>query len=114
MELRSFVKTALLDIISGVMDAQNETEPGTIVADVNTHKNFIDSRVTKHQVVDFEVSVRAEESKGSEGKLGVVSSFIGAGVSGKSANEQASASIIRFSVPVCLPISGKIPKYEDQ
>lgn len=114
MELRLFVKTALLDVISGVMDAQKETAPGTIVANVNSHKSFIDSGVTKHQVMQFEVSVRAEESTGSEGRLGVVSAFIGAGISGNSAKEQASASIIRFSVPICLPISGQIPKYEDQ
>lgn len=105
MDLRSFVKTALLDIVAGVSDAQQEAQSGVIVPRVgSSSSNFVKLGVTPIQRVEFEVSVTAEETKGSEGKIGVVNSFIGAGVSGKSAKEEGSASVIRFSVPVRFPL----------
>ena len=64
--------------------------------------------VSELQAVDFEESVTAEESKGSEGKLGVISSVIGAGIAGKSSNESSHSSKLRFRVPIQLPTSGKL------
>lgn len=109
MELRTFVKTALLDIVGAIQDAQKVTPPGTIVPETNTTAEFVNAGVTPMQSIEFEVSVRAEGTKGSEARLGVVNSLIGTGIAGKSTKEEGSASVIRFRGPVCLPVSD-LPK----
>ncbi len=97
MDLRTFVKTALLDIIGAVQDAQKETDDGTVVPS-GIHKSYksIEHGVSELQVVDFEVCVTVEESKGSEGKLGVMSSIVGAGIAGRSSNESSHSGKLRF------------------
>lgn len=109
MELRTFVKKAILDIVGGVQDAQAETEEGVVVpSGIKKHYEAVKHGVSELQAVDFEVCVTAEESKGSEGKLGVFNSFIGAGIAGKSSNESSNSSKLRFRVPIQLPTSGKL------
>ena len=109
MELRTFVTTALLDIVSGVKDAQNQTESGTIVpGGIGKNLKTLDSGFTNIQSIDFEVCVTAEETKGSEAKLGVVSSLVGAGVAGSSSNEKTHSSTLKFRIPIKLPSSGNI------
>ena len=51
-----------------------------------------------------------EESKGSEGKLGVISSIVGAGIAGRSSNESSYSGKLKFRVPVQFPTSGKEPR----
>jgi len=109
MELRTFVKKALLDIIGAVKDVQAETEAGTVVpGGVNKNYESVKHGVSEIQAVDFEVSVTAEESKGSEGKLGVISSVVGAGVAGKSSNDTSQSSKLKFRIPLQLPTSGQL------
>jgi len=109
MELRTFVKTALIDIINGLKDAQNECVDAVIVPKQHTGLAYVSAKISPLQVIEFEVSVIAEESKGTEGKLGVVNSLINAGVAGKSEKGTTSASILKFSVPVFLPTGGDEP-----
>jgi len=104
MELRTFIKQALSDIIGAVEDSQNEIKNGRIVpSGISRSYESIKHGVGELQVVDFEVSVTAEESKGSEGKLGVISAVVGAGVAGKSTAENAHSSTLRFKIPIELP-----------
>lgn len=108
MELKTFVKTALLDIIEAVQDAQTETPAGAIVPEgINRSFKSVEHGVSELQAVDFEVSVTAGEAKGSEGKLGVVTAIVGAGVAGKSSTESSNCSRLKFRIPVQLPTSGK-------
>lgn len=110
MDLRTFVKTALLDIIGAVQDAQKETDDGTVVPiGINKSYKSIEHGVSELQVIDFEVCVTVEEAKGSEGKLGVMSSLVGAGIAGRSSNESSHSGKLRFRVPVQFPTSGKEP-----
>jgi hypothetical protein len=63
MELRKFIKTALLDIVGGVTDAQNEITSGDIVPNgINQSFKAIEHGISELQSVDFEVSVSAEET----------------------------------------------------
>lgn len=104
MELRTFIRTALIDIIGAVEDVQKEMTNGCIVPKAHSSAPFVEMGVTPYQAIEFEVSVTTEESKGSEGKLGVVSAFVGAGVAGKSSRETAQASVLRFRVPIRFPL----------
>jgi hypothetical protein len=97
-----------LDIIGAVQDAQKETDEGTIVpSGITKHYKSIEYGISDLQVVDFEVSVMVEESKGSEGRLGVISSIVGAGIAGRSSNELSHSSKLKFRIPVQLPTSGR-------
>ena len=100
MELRTFITKALIDITQGVADAQRQSEETEIVPHTNIQLNAIELGFTPYQVVKFEVQVRVDESKGSEGKIGVVSSLIGASMAGSSSNESQHVTTLQFSVPV--------------
>jgi len=67
MDLRTFITTALLDIVGGIRDAQKETGDSTIVPDSNLNKEWVELGVTCAQVIDFEILVRADESTGKHG-----------------------------------------------
>lgn len=60
------------------------------------------------QVVDFEVTVRADEKSGREGGLSVVSAVfgIGAGIKNVFGKKTGHAATLRFRVPIKLPESG--------
>ena len=74
------------------------------------YKNYesLKHGISELQAVDFEVTVGAETTKGSEGKLGVVNAFIGAGIAGNSSSEQAQTNTLKFRVPIQLPTSGEL------
>ena len=105
MELRKFITTALLDIIGGVEDAQKKIEYNGVVPNIGTSHKAVEYGVSDLQSVDFEVSISTDESSGKEGELGVISSFIGAGVSGKSSSDLSNMSRLKFKVPIKLPVS---------
>lgn len=103
MELRQFISKALLDVVGAVEDAQKKTPPGTIIpSDSATYKD-IQIGLTSYQIIEFEVTVRADESAGSEAKLSVVSAFIGGSVKGDSDKSGGHAATLKFKIPVSLP-----------
>lgn len=107
MELRKYISQVLLDVVGGVTDAQEQCDPGVIVpADLPRSSHAIQHGAYQVQTIDFEVVVRIDESQGSEGKIGVLASIIGAGVSGKSSKDSGSTNVLRFRVPVRLPQTG--------
>jgi hypothetical protein len=108
MELRTFIKTALLDIINAVKDAQVEVKGKIVPGGVKLNYESVKHGVSEIQVVDFEVMVEADESKGSEGKLGVVNSIIGAGIAGKSESGVKHSNVLKFRIPIKLPTSGNV------
>ena len=107
MELKTFITNTLLDIIAGVTEAQQKSGSAQIVPPTVDKLAAVQAGFTPYQKVDFEVLVRIDESKGSEGKIGVVSSIIGASMAGKSANEREHTTSLRFSIPILLPVSQK-------
>jgi len=109
MELRTFITKALLDIVNAVADAQQQSENTQIIPNTQTASPFIEMGFTPFQVVKFEVQVRVDEAKGSEGKIGVVSSIIGASMAGKSSNESEHTTTLQFSVPILF--SALLPKH---
>jgi hypothetical protein len=104
MELRTFIKQAISDIIGAVEDSQGAIRKGRVVpSGISRNYQSVKHGVGELQVIEFEVNVSAEESKGSEGKLGVISSVVGAGVAGKSSAENTHSSTLRFKIPIELP-----------
>lgn len=113
MELKTFIKQSLIEIVEAVSEAgKTVAEHGARLNpnaegwadDYSGHVNPADL-----QQVDFEVAVTAEDTTGIDGKAGIkVFSFeIGGGGSHQAA--VGSVSKIRFSVPILLPHSKRRP-----
>ena len=103
MELRTFIKEALVDIVGGVTDAQSELETGEIVPAVSDSFKSVETGISELQSVEFEISVTTEDHKGSEAKLSVVAAVVGGGVKGESGSGAEHAARLSFKVPVRLP-----------
>lgn len=108
MKLRDFVSEALVDIVGGVQDAQTKTPLGVIVpSGISTRMTVVEAGISELQVVDFEVTVRADEKLGREAGLSVVSAVfgIGAGLKSVFSKRGGHAATLKFRVPVRLPSS---------
>lgn len=99
MDIKDFVKSALLGIVEGVQEAIEEhgDRPGVIGAQTTLPEVDVQS-------VDFDIAVTASEK--TEGSAGASITVIAAklGADGKLASENISASRIKFKVPVLMPL----------
>lgn len=118
MELKSFVKETLIQIVQGVKEAQDQSidfgaiiNPKGFFTEKETIK-WLPERINsgnwrEGQVVDFDVSIAISETDEARGGLGiqVASAVIGIGVSGKSEEQNSTISRLKFSIPLFLPES---------
>ena len=107
MELRSFISKALIDIVGGIQDAQKNTPEDTVVPNIAKTFKAVEAGISELQTVAFEVTVRADDAKGSEAKLNVVAAVFGGGISGHSDESAGHAATLKFTVPVRLPVHTK-------
>jgi hypothetical protein len=115
MELKTFVTTALTQIVEGIVDAQKlagehnaYVNPGGLARSSHTsnfRKNALwdNTNANFARTVAFDVAVTVEEESHTRAKIGVVSGLLNAGAGGGSGNKEVAYSRIRFSVPVLLP-----------
>lgn len=103
MELRSFIKQAIVDIVSGVIEAQEALPDGRVVPRVSDHFKSVETGISHIQGVSFEVVVRAEKTKGSEAKLNVLTAVVGGGVKGQSGEQAGHTATLHFRVPISFP-----------
>ena len=111
MDLKEFVSETIVQIVSGVVDAQQKTtELGAKVspkltggANYGVQHGFLAAEGGATQVVQFDVALTAKEGTGTKGGIGIVAGIVSLGSSGQSNEENASVSRVKFSVPVTLP-----------
>jgi len=113
MNLRAFIKQALLDIVGGVEDAQNEIKAGEIVPYVEDSYKSVEVGIHNLQPVEFDVSVSAGAESGSEARISVVAAVIGGGAKGSSNASSGHVANLKFKIPVKLPHK-KDPEAETQ
>ena len=111
MELKEFVTEALLQISSGIEDAQRKLQEGGSTTRINASmtKDDTGNLVTggrRHAIeyVEFDVAILA--SSGTETKAGVgltVASLLNLSAGGKSNESKGMESRIKFRVPVAFP-----------
>jgi len=95
-------------LVGGVQDAQSKTQAGIIVpAGLSKSIKLVEARRSELQIVEFEVTVRADERSGREAGLSVVSAVFGAGIKSEIDKTGGHAALLRFSVPVKLPTSSE-------
>ncbi len=113
MELKEFISEALIQIVSGIEDAQGKIEESNaeISPKFSTRQQATTGKLntlfsSKHNIirqVDFDIAVSATEGTGTKAGVGVLAGAFNLGASGSSNQENQTASRIRFSVPVTLP-----------
>lgn len=115
MDVREFVKQSLLDIIGGVVDAQNEIKSLAPDAKISPAyaKHEPDAGVVANRrqsvsLIEFDIAVTVAHAgkaeAGGSAKGGVLSVFSGT-VEGavEYAQERSNVSRLRFDVPIAFP-----------
>ena len=103
MELRNFISATLLDIVGGVKDAQEKSDPNTIIPDVPRNEKTVQAGTNDLQTIEFEVTVNADERSGTETKINVVTAFLGGSTKAGSDRAGGHAATLKFRIPICLP-----------
>ncbi|MEJ2440075.1 MAG: hypothetical protein P8Z72_10470 [Gammaproteobacteria bacterium] len=111
MDLKEFISETMIQIISGVVEAQEQekTIGGTVSprltagSEFGAQHGFLRAEGGAAQIVQFDVALTAKEGSGSKGGIGIVSGIVSLGTSGQSQEENASVSRVKFSVPLILP-----------
>jgi len=112
MDLKDFVRDAIMDVLGGVHEAQQKA---TTIPDseVSPPQRAVGdgSAISERPLtwLDFDVAVTASEGKGSKGGIAVAVASIGLGASRDQRTEEASTSRLRFKVPIVLPTKGQRP-----
>jgi len=104
IELNDFVSRTIYDIAKGVVDAQKAIERDEIPAHVNP--------IYEHgttQKIEFDISVVAERAANAEGGVAINVWSVKLGATGSNDSKSSESARIRFSIPVRLPTSGKLP-----
>ena len=113
MDLQDFVSQTLVQIISGVKNAQIEAK--NLGAEVSPHlsgnitelgkQGFLWASGSAAQIVQFDVALIVTEGTGTKGGIGVFSGAVNLGSTGQSKTETSSVSHVKFSIPLTLPES---------
>jgi len=111
MQLKDFISETLSQLIDGVVEAQAKVQAsgGRVSPHVRTPNDpkSLYGR-TNDQLpvifVDFDISVEAQETKGTKGGIGVVTGMFNLGSGGESRENRQSMNKIKFSIPVALPL----------
>lgn len=108
MNLQEFIKTALIEIVSGVSEARTEIEKqGAAVGSMRTYgdtsKLIFDALERQIHLVEFDIALADASATDTKGGIGVFLGSVGLGSQGASHGESSSNSRIKFSVPLVLP-----------
>jgi hypothetical protein len=111
MELRDFVKEALVQIIEGVRDAQDVIKkPGGKINPIQQyfgeekHSNTIrDEGGQVIHMVEFDVAITVKEDAAAKGGVGLVVGPIAIGTRADASEQNTSTNRIKFPVPITYP-----------
>jgi|SRR5690606_10743618 len=112
MELRNFIKTALIEIAEAVKEADVEYEkmggsinPKHVYGD-GSYTYTAKQSIVKVSNIEFSLMVTESENKSND-KTGGINLKVLTGKIGDSKNSiQAQVNTIKFSIPLVLPVSG--------
>ncbi|MBN8716747.1 MAG: hypothetical protein J0H95_07200 [Xanthomonadales bacterium] len=113
MDLKEFVKETIVQIASGVREAQEAVRPlGAIVnpaslAPAPGGGSYFATIQDMHHVflVDFDVAVSVSETAGTNASAKLnVATLLSLGAGGQSGNSTAATNRLSFKVPLALPL----------
>lgn len=120
MQLRTFVTTALTEIMSGVKDAQlvangpseGQVNPPLLQQATSSgalsppNGYVLSAQKQSIHLVKFDVAITLEQDTETKGGIGIFMGAVGLGSQGASTNSQTSLSRIQFDVPISFPYQG--------
>jgi hypothetical protein len=111
MELKDFIEETLVNITTGIRNAQEKAHPTGAVINPNSLRYNTgslreqgytsDGRVTS--AIDFDLAVTITEGSSVKAKIGVISGLLNLGTQGAIDTSNIVVSRIRFSIPILYP-----------
>jgi len=116
MELKDFVKVTIEQIVEGAASAQESiSDKGAMVNPVgvqfqkdgawNTYEHVMP------QNIEFDVALTSTDKKGTSEGVGVFLGGVSLGKKNDTGVEQVAITKVKFSVPVILPVGGKVNEF---
>jgi hypothetical protein len=113
MQLQEFIKETLVQIATGVAEAQEALKEREVVINPRRHMLMTSSQGQREntihqggvQRVSFDVAVTTTQSEKGVTTAGIVVGWVGLGAKGEDAASSGSVSRIKFDIPVVLPQS---------
>lgn len=103
MELREFVKETLVQIVSGVVEAQQSEVVSESSGAIAPSGHEVSDKDLLSQEVKFDVAVTVGSGTATKGGVGVFVGPVALGSQGSSKDTNASTNRVQFSIPVYLP-----------
>lgn len=105
MELKDFVKNAILDIVNGVKEAQEEDTSGAMIV-TPQYRPF-----GQNEAVRFDIAIEDISKDSSGGKIGVsAGGLLKGNIGGENATGKTESSRIQFEIHICFPCSKQSAK----
>ena len=104
MKLQDFVTETLVEIVTGVREAQKAVD--SLGGQINPYRGSAEAT----RDIEFDVEVSAEAGTGTKGKLGVFVGPIAAGTQGQSDSKSSSVGRVRFKIAASLPTHPRKPE----
>jgi len=116
MNLQDFITETLFQISEGVKNAKHKIEDTQLQINpylterldgMSSNSDFIGIGEGKKliQIVNFDISVTAEEDTEKGGDVKIASSVINIGIFGRKKHIEQNVSKIKFSIPISFPVS---------
>jgi len=106
MELDEFVKSVLVQVLSGVRAAQKDPDVGAFVVtkmdgghEIPENSRVSSNSMLKSTIIDFDVAISAETTDKVGGSGGLKVAGIGGSLDSETASKDTKVSRVQFGVP---------------
>jgi hypothetical protein len=108
MELKDFIKGTLTEIITAVVETQEELK--STGAEINPYKYGKIERTKTGEGspiyhIEFDIAVTTSDTAGAKGGIGVFVAGLGIGTKGEMTEANTAQNRIKFQIPIALPLS---------
>jgi len=104
MELHSFVKETLVQIIRGIVESQKDEIVKQNKASIVPHGVSSSDMKSANREIEFDIVVTTQSGSSTKGGLGIFVGGIGVGAQGKLDAKDLNENRVKFSVPVLFPM----------
>ena len=103
MQLREFIQSTLIDVLSAINDAQNELKSTFNNGAINPVWDISGATERIHNL-EFDIAVTVGNVKSGETKAGINVLGLDIGGAGNLQFQNSSVSRIKFSIPILAPV----------
>ena len=104
MELHTFVKETLIQIVKGITEAQNDYIVQSNNAAIVPHGVSSSDLKIANREIQFDIVLTTQTGSSAKAGLGIFVGGLGVGTQGKLNANDSSENRVKFSVPVLFPM----------